>query len=218
MSRMPPCQVEGRARQCKTPQACGRSGSIVDSVAFSGTYQACRSPNRCPATLRGFLPVWRKLSVSDCRLIRRPAKDARRRREACLYPVTRKNVWSSEKYLVSLRCHRITMVQPAEPRKGLNLVFARRASFCRPTCWRVLRESQMSPVLVIIEQVRRHQPFQMPLIQDDHVVQQVASATSHPVLRNTVLPRTAKGRSSWLASHIPHSRNHLGSKLCVAVE
>src|ERR1700736_3052696 len=26
MSRMPPCLVEGRARQCKTLQACGRSG------------------------------------------------------------------------------------------------------------------------------------------------------------------------------------------------
>src|SRR4029077_13707223 len=37
---------------------------------------------------------------------------------------------------------RITMVWPAESRKGLNLVFARRANFCRPTCWRVLRESR----------------------------------------------------------------------------
>src|SRR4029077_19080650 len=37
----------------------------------------------------------------------------------------------------------------------------------------------MRPVFVIIEQVGRHQPFEMPLIQDDHVVQQVASATSH---------------------------------------
>jgi hypothetical protein len=26
----------------------------------------------------------------------------------------------------------------------------------------------------------------MPLIHDDHVVQQIASATSHPTLRNTV--------------------------------
>jgi len=33
----------------------------------------------------------------------------------------------------------------------------------------------MSPVLVIIEQVGRHQPFEMPLIQDNYVVQQVAS-------------------------------------------
>jgi hypothetical protein len=76
----------------------------------------------------------------------------------------------------------------------------------------------MRPALVIIEQVGRHQPFEMPLIQDDHVVQQVASATSHPALRNTVLPRTAKGRASWFASHVPHRRKYLGSKLCVAVE
>ena len=46
----------------------------------------------------------------------------------------------------------------------------------------------MSPVLVVVEQIQRHQPFEMPLIQEDHVVQQVAPATSHPALRNTVLP------------------------------
>jgi predicted XRE-type DNA-binding protein len=33
-----------------------------------------------------------------------------------------------------------------------------------------------------------------------------------------VLPRAAKGGASWLASHIPHSRNHIGSELCVSVE
>jgi hypothetical protein len=76
----------------------------------------------------------------------------------------------------------------------------------------------MCPVFVVVEQVGSHQPFEMPLIQDDHVVQQVATATSHPTLRNTVLPRTAKGRASWLASHVPYSRNHLRSKLCVSVE
>src|SRR5205814_8828317 len=110
------------------------------------------------------------------------------------------------------------MVQPAESRQGLNLACTRTADFCRPTCWRVLREPKMRPVLVIVVQVRRRQPFEMPLIQDDHMVQQVASATSHPALSDTVLPRTAKGRSSWLASHVPHSRNHLGCKLCVSVE
>ncbi len=55
------------------------------------------------------------------------------------------------KWLLRLRCDCITMVQPAESRQGLNLAFTRRANFCRPTCWRVLRESKMSPVLVIIE-------------------------------------------------------------------
>src|SRR4029077_7583714 len=83
------------------------------------------------------------------------------------------------------------------------------------TSWRVLSQSKMCPVLMVVKQVRRHQPFEMPLIQDDHVVQQVASATSHPALRKTVLPRTAKGRESWLASHLPHSRKPLRSKLYV---
>src|ERR1700704_1147260 len=110
------------------------------------------------------------------------------------------------------------MVQPAESREGLNLAFTSRANFCSATCWRVLRESKMGPVLMVIEQVRRHQTFEMPLVQDDHVVKQVASATSHPTLSNTVLPRTAKGRARWLPSHVSHSRNHLGSKLCVSVE
>jgi len=50
----------------------------------------------------------------------------------------------------------------------------------RPTCWRVLREPEMRPVLMVVEQVRRHQPFEVPLIQDDHVIQQVASATAVP--------------------------------------
>ena len=143
-------------------------------------------------------------------LIRRSAKMLAENVD-CAWPGFKKRIWLSEKQLLNLRCHRITMVQATESRKGLNLPFTRRANFCRPTCWRVLRESEMRPVLVIIEQVGRHQPFEMPLIQDDHVVQQVAAATSHPALRNTVLPRTAKGRASWLASHVPHSRKHLGS-------
>lgn len=110
------------------------------------------------------------------------------------------------------------MVQAAESRQGLNLASSLRANFDRPTRGRVLLESKMSPVLVVVEQVGRHQPLEMPLIQDDHVVQQVAPATSNPTLRHTVLPRTAKGRACGLASHVPHRRNHIGSKLGVTVE
>jgi hypothetical protein len=76
-----------------------------------------------------------------------------------------------------LRCHHITMVQPPESRKGLNLGFTLRPNFW-PTCRRFLCESKVCLVFVIVEQVGRHQPFEMPLIQDDHVVQQVAPATS----------------------------------------
>jgi len=76
----------------------------------------------------------------------------------------------------------------------------------------------MSPVFVIVDQVGRHQSFEMPLVQDDRVVQQVAAATSNPTLSNTVLPRTAKSRASWLASHVPHDRNHIGPELGASVE
>jgi hypothetical protein len=76
----------------------------------------------------------------------------------------------------------------------------------------------MSPVLVIVEQVGKHQTFEKSLIQDDHVVKQVASATSNLAFSNTVLPRTAEGRASWLASDVSHCRNHVGSKLCVSIE
>ena len=92
-------------------------------------------------------------------------------------------------------------------------------NFCCTTSWRVLRQSKMCPVLMVVKQVRRHQPFEMALIEDDRMVRRnQASATPHPALSNAVLPRTEKGRSSWLAAHVPHRRNHLGSKLRVAVE
>ena len=112
---------------------------------------SCSSPIRCARHEKDFFLLGASSSVWDCRLICRPAKDARRKSEPCLGRVTRKSVWSSEDLLLSLRCHCITMVQPAESRKGLNLAFTRRANFCRPTCWRVLRESKMSSVLVIVE-------------------------------------------------------------------
>jgi hypothetical protein len=96
-------------------------------------------------------------------------ENARRERGLCLAEF-QKRIWLSQKQLLNLRCHRITMVQATESRKGLNLPFTRRANFCRATCGRVLRESEMRPVLVIIEQVGRHQPFEMPLIQDDHLL------------------------------------------------
>jgi hypothetical protein len=46
----------------------------------------------------------------------------------------------------------------------------------------------MRPVLMVVEHVGRHQAFEMALIQDDHVVQQVASAT----------PFVPRQNSGWL--------------------
>jgi len=113
----------------------------------------------------------------------------------------------------SLLCNRITVVQAAESRQGLNLAFSRRANCCWPTCWGVLRETQVRAIIVVIEHVLGYQPFEMPFIQDDYVVKQVSSATSNPALSDTVLPRTAKGKAGWLAPDVPYRRNHIGSEL-----
>src|ERR1700756_2281460 len=92
-----------------------------------------------------------------------------------------------------LRSHSVTVAQPAQPREAANLAFAGWANCGRPTRWRVLREAKVRTVLLVVAHIFRHQPFQMPLIQDDHVIQQVSSAASHPTLGHSVLPGTAKG-------------------------
>ena len=104
------------------------------------------------------------------------------------------------------------MVQPAESRQGLNLAFTRRADFRSPTCWRVLRESKMSPVLVIVEQVGRHQPSLREQSQQ--------LPTESEVFEDEVRPTTE--RTDQPAEEMPerhdHGKNFSGKdriKLCV---
>src|SRR5262250_625583 len=57
----------------------------------------------------------------------------------------------------------------------------------------------------------------MPLVEDDHVVEQIASTTSHPTLRHSVLPRTAKGGAHGQASYPFGEQHHVVAELRVAV-
>jgi hypothetical protein len=50
----------------------------------------CSSPIRCARREKDFFLLSASSSVWDCRLIRRPANDARRKREPCLGRITRK--------------------------------------------------------------------------------------------------------------------------------
>ena len=61
---------------------------------------------------------------------------------------------------------------------------------------------------MVVELVGRQQSFEMPLIQDYHVVSK--SRRQLPTLSNTVLPRTAKGRAGGLASHVSQINVMLG--------
>src|SRR5437868_2121350 len=110
------------------------------------------------------------------------------------------------------------MVQSTKSGKGPNLGPDCGTEHDRSTCWRVLRKSQMRPVLVIVEHILGHQTLQMPLIQDDDVIQQVPSATADPALSNAVLPWTTKRCSHGRASHLCRERHHVVAKLRVTVE
>src|ERR1022692_2484199 len=61
----------------------------------------------------------------------------------------------------------------------------------------------MSPVLVVVADVLIQQPSQVPLVQNNHVVQELSAHTADPTLRNPVLPRTAECRPERLASATP---------------
>jgi hypothetical protein len=53
---------------------------------------------------------------------------------------------------------------------------------------------------MVVAHILGQQPLEVLLIQDDHVVEQVSSASSDPALRDAVLPRTAKGSAGGVAS------------------
>jgi len=59
--------------------------AVIDEI---GT---CSSPILCARHEKDFFLLSASSSVWDCRLIRRPAKDARRKREPCLGRVTSEN-------------------------------------------------------------------------------------------------------------------------------
>jgi hypothetical protein len=56
------------------------------------------------------------------------------------------------------------------------------------------------------------------LIQDDHVVQQVSSATPDPALRDTVLPRTSKGGADRFCALLLNRSDDVCRELRVAVK
>lgn len=56
----------------------------------------------------------------------------------------------------------------------------------------------MCPILVVVANVLVHQTFQMPLVQDDHMIEQITAAVTDPALGDTVLPRTSEAGSFGL--------------------
>jgi hypothetical protein len=55
-----------------------------------------------------------------------------------------------------------------------------------------LRQRKMRAVLVIVADIIAHKALQMPFIENDYMVEQVAAAVADPTLGDTVLPRASE--------------------------
>src|ERR1039457_2184566 len=81
----------------------------------------------------------------------------------------------------------IAVMQPAHALLADHCTLFQRAC---PTSRRLLLQSEVRSVVVIIGNVLGEESLQMALIQRDHVVEQVAAAASDPTLGDPILPGT----------------------------
>src|ERR1017187_9129096 len=81
----------------------------------------------------------------------------------------------------------IAVMQPAHALLANHCTVFQRAC---PTSRRLLVQPEVRSVVVIIGNVLGEESLQMPLIQRDHVVEQVAAAASDPTLGDPILPGT----------------------------
>ena len=71
------------------------------------------------------------------------------------------------------------MMQAAESRKRSHAASLCGTTPSQPTRGRILFESQVRAIFMVIGQIFRKQPFQMSLVEHDHVIEQFAAAASH---------------------------------------
>jgi hypothetical protein len=83
---------------------------------------------------------------------------------------------------------------------------------------RVLIQSIMCPVIVVVGDVIVNQPPQMDFVQGNDVVQDLAAAASDPALRNPVLPRCLNTGALRLKAGCLQEGDHIGIEFGVVVK
>src|ERR1039457_4682153 len=97
------------------------------------------------------------------------------------------------------------MMQATQPWHRNHLVTAAGIFLCFTTRRRSLFQREMGAILEIVEDVFVHQAFQMPPIENDHVVEQIPAAGAYPAFRNAVLPWTSEAGALGLNAEAIHS-------------
>jgi hypothetical protein len=112
----------------------------------------------------------------------------------------------------------VTMMRTAELGHGYDLATCTGILFCRTTGGRSLRQRKMSPILVVVADVLIHQAFQMAFIENDHMVEQIATAVANPSFGNAVLQRTAEAGLLGLEAEVLYRYDHFFIEMRTAIK
>lgn len=110
------------------------------------------------------------------------------------------------------------MVQTTEPGRRHDPTACDSPVRCLTARRRFLRQPKMRSVALVVADVLIHQPLQMALIKNDHMVEQVAAAVSNPPLRNAILPRTSIAGLLRVDAEALHGVDHFFIEVCTAIK
>ena len=109
------------------------------------------------------------------------------------------------------------MMQTTQPWHRCHLVTDAGSFPCFTTRRRSLFQREMCAILEIVEDVFVHQAFQMPPIENDHMVEQIPATGANPAFRNAVLPWTSEARLLWADTEALHGFGHFTIELWAAI-
>jgi hypothetical protein len=93
-------------------------------------------------------------------------------------------------------------MQPADPWHGHHSGRYAFPSLHSSGVGRILVQSSVNAVLMIVADILVNQPLQVNLVKNDYVVQQFPAAGPRPAFRDAILPGTPIGSSNQLAAQI----------------
>ena len=96
-----------------------------------------------------------------------------------------------------------SVMQSAEPRHSDDFRIHRHVVFGSTLSWCLLFQSKMRPVVMVIAEVFVHQAFQMALIENDDMIEQVSATASYETFANAILPWSLKAASLRLNAEVP---------------
>src|SRR5215469_3033382 len=108
----------------------------------------------------------------------------------------------------------ITVVQPTQSIMGK---YATRGYTANSAPRRSLAQPKVRAVFVMVGDVLGKQPLQVPLVESNHVVEQLAATAPHPTLGDAILPGTFERGPHGVNVHGSHGCPNLRPVFCIPV-